>query len=1067
MILKQTLQIAIALLLLGSIAYSQQPAKSPTFYKSHPSVRFVPHSTMMPLPAADVTAQEQFTWRAQIPETLSVVALRVQFQRDNDRNTTGDGWFDLSVGDSMINPPPHNRKYFANQLRALQDYYYKVSQGQLFLKIADASGEGFVYPLAADSAWTLPHPMSYYNPNATESLLDQRLAELFRDAIKLADASGQVDFSKFDIFIVFHAGVGAEFTQDFDTTPSDIPSVFLNFEDLRKTIGNNAAEFAGIPVNQSSFFVREGIILPETENQSGYKYFGLVGTAALMVGNQLGLPSLFDTDTGRPGIGRFGLMDQGSGNFYGNIPAQPCAWSKLWLGWEHPITVSAGKNLPVAASLATHPNKIYKIPINAKEYFLLENRQQHVLQKRNIAVGYDENGTRIEFYEDGTYSPTHGIGVIVSIDEYDYGLPGSGILIWHIDESVIAEKYAENRVNSDREHRGVDLVEADGSQDMGYFYNNFGFTGYHAGYAEDMWWNKNEVHLLANAASQVMFTPFTMPSTESYARANSGIYFTDFSDIDSVMYFSLEIKNYLSGFPAFLGSNSGSSAVVVGDLDSDGADEIIVSVAAGKILAWKGNGEKVIANLDSTSQIQVNGEVIRWPLPVFAEIADGELPFSPALADLNHDRQLEVIAGSANGWVYAWQGIDQNNDGRADLLFKTNAGAAVTSVPTVGDWLSAQAGQEIAVGLENGNLCLLGEDGHVIWNKHLGPASVTGLAPLPDGLVAISSNGLAYRIDENGVIRWQLSSADFGTLGVPVVGDVNNDGRPEIIISSSSGAVMLLEEKGEVLSISHQIAVGCPLSNPALADIDGDGYLEIVLAGGGKIFAFRYNGVGLSNFPVIFERGFESDPYPDPILVDLDGDNKVEIVVGARRQMVVAFDAQGRRVPGFPLSCSQAIPAAAGIANLTGTGKFHVVARSADDFCYVWPLDYDYVGERVYWGQYLKDARHSGAYLAPTAPIVTAGKLMPEKTVYNYPNPTEGNSTVIRYYLREAAAVNIRIYDLAGELVAEFDGPGLPQIENEVAWDLSNVQSGVYLARVEAKSSSETNLAFIKIAVIK
>ncbi|MDZ7339927.1 MAG: T9SS type A sorting domain-containing protein [candidate division KSB1 bacterium] len=1065
--MKQTLRISLALLWLGSIAFSQQPAKSPTFLKSHPSVRFVPHLSMKPLPAADIAAAEQTSWRLRLPDTLSVVALRVQFQRDNDRNTTGDGWFDLSVGDSMINPPPHNRKYFFNQLRALQDYYYKVSQGRLFLQIADASGEGFVYPLAVDSAWTLPHPMSYYNPNATQSLLDQRLAELFRDAVMLADASGQVDFSKFDVVIVFHAGVGAEFTQDFDTTPNDIPSVFLNFEDLRKTIGNNASEFAGIPVNQSSCFVREGIILPETENQSGYKSFGLVGTAALMMGNQLGLPSLFDTDTGRPGIGRFGLMDQGSGNFFGNIPAQPCAWSKIFLGWEQPITVSAGKNLPVAATLAANPNKIYKIPINAKEYFLLENRQQHVIQKRNIGVGYDENGTRIEFYEDGTYSPTHGIGVIVSIDEYDYGLPGSGILIWHIDESVIAEQYVANRVNTDREHRGVDLVEADGSQDMGYFYNNFGFTGYHAGYAEDMWWNKNEIHLLANAASQVMFTPVTMPSTESYARANTGIYITDFSDIDSVMYFTLEIKNYLSGFPAFLGNNSGNSAVVTGDLNSDGTDELLVSTLDGKILAWKGNGEKFIANLDSANQTQLNGEMIRRPLAVFAEIDAGTLPFPPALADLNHNDHLDVIAGASSGWVYAWQSVDQDGDGRADLLFKSHLGAAVTTAAMISDWLPASTGFEITVGSENGNVCVLDEAGRIIWNKHIAAAPVTGVVALIDGLVAVASDGSLCRIDVNGVIRSQLSLASFGALGAPVVGDVNNDGRLEIIISSTSGAVLLVEERGEALSFSPLIEAGCPLSNPALADIDGDGYLEIVLTGGGRIFAFRFNGVSLSNFPVTFERGFETERYPDPILVDLDGDKKVEIIVGAKRQVLVAVDAQGHRVPGFPLSTSHAIIAAAGVGNLSDTGKFHVIARSTDDFCYVWPRDQYFVADQIYWGQYLKDARHSAAYLAATAPIAATGKLMPEKTVYNYPNPTEGNTTTIRYYLREAATVNIRIYDLAGELVAEFDGPGLPHIENEVAWDLSAVQSGVYLAWVQAKSASETNLTVIKIAVIK
>jgi hypothetical protein len=34
-------------------------------------------------------------------------------------------------------------------------------------------------------------------------------------------------------------------------------------------------------------------------------------------------------------------------------------------------------------------------------------------------------------------------------------------------------------------------------------------------------------------------------------------------------------------------------------------------------------------------------------------------------------------------------------------------------------------------------------------------------------------------------------------------------------------------------------------------------------------------------------------------------------------------------------------------------------------------------------------------------------------------------------------------------------------------WNLNGIQSGIYLARVEAKGPSETSVAIIKIAVVK
>jgi len=98
---------------------------------------------------------------------------------------------------------------------------------------------------------------------------------------------------------------------------------------------------------------------------------------------------------------------------------------------------------------------------------------------------------------------------------------------------------------------------------------------------------------------------------------------------------------------------------------------------------------------------------------------------------------------------------------------------------------------------------------------------------------------------------------------------------------------------------------------------------------------------------------------------------------------------------------------------------------------------------------------------------IAGSELMPEKTVYNWPNPNIEDYTFIRYYLTRQAEVKIKIFDLAGDFVDDFIGPGQAQTANEVRWNLHNVQSGVYLARIEAKSSDKTEVKIIKIAVVK
>ena len=47
-------------------------------------------------------------------------------------------------------------------------------------------------------------------------------------------------------------------------------------------------------------------------------------------------------------------------------------------------------------------------------------------------------------------------------------MPGEGLLIWHIDEEVMSSKWDSNTVNNDEEHKGMDLEEADGAQDIGF-----------------------------------------------------------------------------------------------------------------------------------------------------------------------------------------------------------------------------------------------------------------------------------------------------------------------------------------------------------------------------------------------------------------------------------------------------------------------------------------------------------------------------------------------------------------------------------------------------------------------
>jgi M6 family metalloprotease-like protein len=217
--------------------------------------------------------------------------------------------------------------------------------------------------------------------------------------------------------------------------------------------GVRVASYAG-----GGGYTQFGEIHCEPENAPGHT--ATIGIIAHELGHDLQWPDLYDTfnqysfeEMDTQGIGNWGLMGTGMWNrstptspYYGDSPAYPTAWSRWYQGWLSPIHItksSLNVNIPPVATssivyqLRDNPNGVDWVwgqRSGVGEYFLVENR------------------------------PLIG---------YDVGLPGPGLLIWHIDESVIFNNYA----NSDQNHRLVDLIQADGLRDLNLTMDNRGDPG--------------------------------------------------------------------------------------------------------------------------------------------------------------------------------------------------------------------------------------------------------------------------------------------------------------------------------------------------------------------------------------------------------------------------------------------------------------------------------------------------------------------------------------------------------------------------------------------------------------
>jgi M6 family metalloprotease-like protein len=968
--------------------------------------------------------------------TVRLLALRVQFQPDTDSRSTGDGTFDYSQSDgTTFDGPPHDRLYFELHMTALANYYGSVSYDRLNL-------EWDVVPAAPEAAYTLPHDMGYYHDYSDEQVwYVSQVEEFTRDAFASADAADTIDFSQYDGYVIFHAGADWQSDVDLDT-PFDLPSAHISLGEP-------------VLVNGGACEVWDAAIMPETSSQDGLTIV-LNGTLAHEVGHVLGLPDLYNTYNFFPSIGYWCIMDSGGrigmntpwGWAYGLLPAAPCAWAKEYMGWSQPTVIleDAGP-VEVKASVLRGPGeRLYRIPITSDEYFLIENRIDDIPHVDPNSPGYvptvalnEENGVVLGPIDPGC---DPDLQVCPVNHEYDFLLPGPGLMIYHVDDTrVIPGLMPYDTVNADRHRRGVAIEEADGIMDLG----DIG-SFYWAGSRYDPFF----------AANNDSFAWDTFPSTDNNTGGKTYLAVTRISDADTVMTMNVRFDRWKPGWPVDIGEPIGRAGPRVADLDGDGEREVVVAAESGNVYAWHVDGSPVIELSDPPGR--------------FAS-ARGGVSRTPAVADLDGDGEKEVIVASDAGSLHVWAHSDLDHDGAADrfsVLYPVALDGPASAAPIAAD-VDEGAGIEIAAASRGGFLTILRPSG-----EHVGASPYAfGHLVLDDVTLAagdIDADGISEVITSTTNRGWVVALNADGTpvRGWPVevgswvretvslaVGDLDRapGGGPEIVAVGSDGVVRAWDGGGSELA-------GWPVdldaetkTRPGLADLDDDGYLEIVVpAGSSRVLGLRANGVPVENWPLLLQRGdslgVNASP---PVIGEIDATRGMDVIVAGPDGNLFAWDAvSGDLVAGWPLS-SEPPAGAPWAGDADGDGYLDVLLAGRSGRVLFYQLPYAYSPGNVVWETEAGSSAGDGAYpdsLLGGEPAPWPGLMDLDRT-YCYPNPARQANLVVRVFLEEPTDVEIEILDVAGQIVKRFEFEGVHTV-NEVVWDTSRVASGLYIVHVEA-----------------
>lgn len=291
--------------------------------------------------------------------------------------------------------------YGENNFKGSISDYFKAQSGGQFLLDFDVAG-----PV------TLPYGYSYYGQNDDDGY-DKRPKEMVKEACQAVD--GSVDFSKYDwdgdgeveeVFVVY-AGNGEH---DTANQPNLIWPHMDNLANYKEQL-----TLDGVTINTYAC----------ASELNGDKTLSGIGTFCHEFSHCMGFPDMYDTasDGNNFGMGSWDLMDYGSYNGYGYVPAGYSGYEKMVCGWTTPIELDKPMTVNGMERLADMGQTyiIYNKG-NRNEYYILENRQQSGFDKHLPGSGlliervdYDKdiwewnavNTTNGGYYPEGSSTPSY------------------------------------------------------------------------------------------------------------------------------------------------------------------------------------------------------------------------------------------------------------------------------------------------------------------------------------------------------------------------------------------------------------------------------------------------------------------------------------------------------------------------------------------------------------------------------------------------------------------------------------------------------------------------------------
>lgn len=378
-------------------------------------------------------------------------------------------------------------------------------------------------------------------------------------------------------------------------------------------------------------------------------------------------------------------------------------------------------------------------------------------------------------------------------------------------------------------------------------------------------------------------------------------------------------------FPAIAGADnqtgkiynttSVSSAPFFANIDDDPEMEILIGVGgdtygdAGSLVVGQPGDKGGIYALENTGEIKWFHEsldIIGGSANRGDNRPDGVYG-SPIVYDIDNDGAREVIYNSwdQHTWILnAATGIVKNKIHLYDTIWSTPAIADINNDGQEEILVTADITANTTVGTQTGGIFhVLAHNGTQNINGFNQPVAKPQYKELRGKFEdeALWSSPVVADIDNDGFLEIIYGTGNFvkaghgeyirvwnhdgtpkfklptigRTFATPLVADINNDGKLEIVATTLDGYVYCWDNQGNTIFETY-IDANAIFSSPIAVDTNNDGKLEIIFTSGAQITIIDYQGNKL-NAPLSYVTQFYKG---SPAVKDIDNDGVLDLISG-------------------------------------------------------------------------------------------------------------------------------------------------------------------------------------------